>query len=118
LLRRPGDEALRVNGAAEVGVEVTTLGHAMEESAQHRSIFARRFEGGRRDDRVEFARQHRDAQQDDEGRQQDDGEDDPASQGLPRCARCSAELERISVKWNQGERRARPCFPPLFAGEG
>jgi hypothetical protein len=87
LLRRPGDEALRVNGAAEVGVEVTTLGHAMEESAQHRSIFARRFEGGRRDDRVEFARQHRQAQQDDEGRQEDDGKDDLTSQGLPRCAR-------------------------------
>ena len=92
MLRGPGDEALGVNGAGEVGVEVTALGHAMEKSAQRRSIFARRFEGGRRDDRVEFARQHRDAQQDDEGRQQDYGKDDPTSQGLPRCARCSAKL--------------------------
>jgi hypothetical protein len=118
LLRRPGDEALRVNGAAEVGVEVTTLGHAMEESAQHRSIFARRFEGGRRDDRVEFARQHRQAQQDDEGRQEDDGKDDPTSQGLPRWARYNAKLERISVKWNQGVRRARSsCLPRLRGRE-
>jgi hypothetical protein len=30
---------------------------------------ARRFEGGRRDDRVEFAGQHPDAQHDDGGRQ-------------------------------------------------
>jgi len=94
LLRGPGNEALRENGAAEVGVEVAALRHAMEESAQRRSIFARRFEGGRGDDRVEFARQHRDAQQDDEGRQQDDGKDDSASQGLPRCLRCSGKASR------------------------
>ena len=118
LLRGPGDEALGVDGAGEVGVKVATLGHAMEESPQHRSIFTRRFEGGGGDDRVEFARQHRDAQQDDEGRQQDYGKDDPTSQGLPRCARGSAKLERISAKGNQDERRARSCFPPPFAGEG
>src|SRR5215468_9747487 len=106
---------LRVNGAAEVGVEVPALRHAMEERAQRRTIVARCFEGGRGDDRVEFARQHRQAQQDDEGRQEDDGKDDPMSQGLPRCARYSAKLERISVKWNQGVRRAQP---PPFAGEG
>jgi hypothetical protein len=89
LLRGPGDEALGVDGAGEVGVEIAALGHAMEERTQRRSIFARRLQGGRR---VEFARQHRDAQQDDEGRQQDDGKDDPTSQGLPRCGRCSAKL--------------------------
>jgi len=81
LLRGPGDETLGVNGAAEMGVEVATLGHAMEESAQRRSIFARRLEARRRDDRVEFARQHRQAQHDDEDRQQDDSKDDPTSQG-------------------------------------
>src|SRR5262249_3777796 len=117
LLRGPGDEALRVNGAAEVRVEVPALRHAMEERAQRRTIVARCFEGGRGDDRVEFARQHRQAQQDDEGRQEDDGKDDPTSQGLPRCARYNEKLERISVKWNQGVRRARLSCPPL-AGEG
>src|SRR5262249_45955798 len=30
----------------------------------------------------------------DEGRQEDDGKDDPMSQGLPRCARCSAKANR------------------------
>jgi hypothetical protein len=86
LLRGPGDEALRVNGAGEVGMEVAPLRHATEESAQRRAVVARRFEGGCRDGRVEFARYHGEAQQDDEGRQENDGKDDPASQGLPRCA--------------------------------
>jgi hypothetical protein len=84
----------------------------MEESAQRRSIFARRFECGRRDDRVEFARQHGDAQQDDEGRQQDDGEDDPASQGLPRCARCSAKLAAECARLNRGTSGEHPRFVP------
>src|SRR5262249_50588069 len=118
LLHRPGDEALRVNGAAEVGVEVAALRHAMEERARRRTILARRFEGGRRDDRVEFARQHRQAQQDDEGRQEDDGKDDPMSQGLPRCARYSAKLERISIKWNQGERALGRLASSACGGRG
>ena len=112
LLRGPGDEALGVDGAGEVGVEVGTLGHAMEESAQRRSIFARRFEGGRRDDRVEFARQHRDAQHDDEGRQQDDGKNDPTSQGLSRCGRCSAKLAVGRAELNRGTNRKHPRFVP------
>src|SRR5262245_34973295 len=118
LLRGPGDEALRVNGTAEVGVEVAALRHAMEERTRRRTIVARRFEGGRRDDGVEFARQHRQAQQDDEGRQEDDGKDDPTSQSLPRYARYSAKLERISVKWNQGVRRARSSGLPRLRGRG
>src|SRR5262245_50048730 len=103
LLRGPGDEALRVNGAAEVGVEVATLRHAMEKGAQGRAIVARRFEGGRGDDRVEFARHHRQAQQDDKGREEDDGKDDPTSQGLPRCARCSAKLAVGWAELNRGD---------------
>src|SRR5262249_61035670 len=75
-------------------------------------------EGGRGDDGANCARQHRQAQQDDEGRQEDDGKDDPMSQGLPRCARYSAKLERISVKWNQGERRARSSCLLRLRGEG
>ena len=112
LLRGPGDEALGVNGAAEVGVEVAPLRHAMEESAQRRSIFARRIEGRRRDDRVEFARQYRQAQQDDEGRQQDDGKDDPTSQGLPRCARCSAKLTVGCAELNRSTGGEHPRFVP------
>ena len=112
LLRGPGDEALGVDGAGEVGVKVATLGHAMEESPQHRSIFTRRFEGGGGDDRVEFARQHRDAQQDDEGRQQDDSKDDPTSQGLPRCGRCSAKLAVGWAELNRGTNRKHPQFVP------
>src|SRR5262249_20100263 len=117
LLRGPGDETLGVNGAAEMGVEVATLGHAMEESAQRRSIFARRLEARRRDDRVEFARQHRQAQHDDEGRQENDGKDDPTSQGLPRCPRLSAKLAAGCAELNRGTSK-HPRFASQVLNSG
>jgi hypothetical protein len=72
-------------------------------------IIARRFECGCRDDGVEFAGKHGKPQQENEDGQEDDGKDDPASQGLPRSALCSAKLAAGSVELNRDE------SPPRFA---
>jgi len=50
-----------------VGVEVSALRHAAQESAQLGVIVARGFEAGVGDDRVEVAGHHRQANDDDEG---------------------------------------------------
>src|SRR5262249_22697307 len=44
LLRGPGDEPLRVDGAGEMGVEVAAFWHAIWERAQRGVIVARGFE--------------------------------------------------------------------------
>jgi hypothetical protein len=69
-----------------VGVQVAALRHAIKKCAQCGGIIARRFECGCRDDGVEFAGKHGKPQQENEDGQEDDGKDDPASQGLPRSA--------------------------------
>jgi hypothetical protein len=91
LLRGPGDEPLRVNRAGEVGVKVAALRHSIKKCAQRGVIIARRFEVGCRDDGVEFAGEQGNTQQENEGGQEDDGKDDPASQGLPPL--CSLQRE-------------------------
>jgi uncharacterized protein YoaH (UPF0181 family) len=84
LLRAPGDVPLGVDGAGQMGVQVAALRHAAQEGAQLGMVVARRLEGGGGDDGVEFAPDPGDAQTDDRGQEEDDGNKDPASQGPPR----------------------------------
>ena len=65
-----------------MGVEVAALRHAIEERAQRGVIIARRREAGRGHDRVEFAGEQNEAEQEDERRQKNNGKDDPAPQGF------------------------------------
>jgi len=53
-----------------MGVEIAALGHAVEEGAQLGVVAARRVEGGRGGNGVEIARDERQANDDDDGRQQ------------------------------------------------
>jgi len=64
-----------------VGVEVSALRHAAQEGAQLRVVVARRVESASGDDSVEFARNDGKAGDDDDGRQKNDGKDDPALHG-------------------------------------
>ena len=106
LLRGPGDEALRVNGTGQVGMEIATLRHAMEEGAQRRAVIASGFEPGCRDDRVEFAGDHSKAQQNDEGRHENDGKNDPTPQDLiPLCS-----LQREASGWMCRTQSEAPRF--------
>src|SRR5262249_53171947 len=88
----------------------------MEERAQRRTIVARCFEGGRGDDRVEFARQHRQAQQDDEGRQEDDGKDDPTSQGLPPLRSLQRKARANFGQMESGRAARSVVLPPACGG--
>jgi hypothetical protein len=58
-----------------VGVEVSALRHAAQESAQLRVIVARGLEAGAGDDRVEIAGHHGQADHDDDSRQKNEGEE-------------------------------------------
>jgi len=69
-----------------MGVQVAALWHAAQEGAQLGVIIARRLEGGGGDDGVEIARHPGDAQTDDHGQEEDDGNKDPAPQGPPPLA--------------------------------
>jgi hypothetical protein len=57
-LRRPGDEAFRVDGAGEMRMQVAALWHAMQKRAQSRVISARVFEAHGGDGRLEIAGEH------------------------------------------------------------
>ena len=86
LLGRPRDETFRIDGAGQMGVEVAALRHAAQERAQLGMVVSRRVEAGGGDDRVELARDHGQANDDDDGRQKNDGEKNAACHRWPPAA--------------------------------
>src|SRR5215510_15212408 len=92
-LRAPGDEAFGVHTAGQMGMEIAALGHTAQEGAQLGVVVAGRFEGGAGDHAVEIASDPGDAQTDDYGQEEDDGNKDPASQGPPR----SLQIDRYPL---------------------
>ena len=84
LLRRPGNEAFRVDGTGQMGVEIAALRHAVEEGAQLGMVAARGFESRCGGDGVEIARDERQANDDDDGRQQAGSPEHPQD---PRAGR-------------------------------
>ena len=88
-------------------IEVHAENYIAETAALDRLLELRRG-----DDRVEFAGEDGNAEQEDEGRQENDGKDDPASQDVcPGCAFYNARLAVGDVGLNRrGEcRAARGC---------
>ena len=86
LLGRPRDETLRIDRAGQMGVEVAALRHAAQERAQLGMVVARRVEAGGGDHRVELACDHGQANDDDDGRQKNDGEKNAACHRWPPAA--------------------------------
>ena len=67
----------------EVVVEVAALRHAVQERAQLGMVVSRRVEAGGGDHRVELACDHGQANDDDDGRQKNDGENNAACHRWP-----------------------------------
>ena len=105
LLCRPGDEPFSVDGAGQVGVKVAALRHAPQEGAQVGEIGARRVEPGAGDDRVELARDHGQANSEEDGRQEENGDDNATCHGPPPCCTLFARKARMrAAKREAGSR--------------
>jgi len=103
LLRRgPRDEAFGVDRAPQVGVKVAAFRHPVEKGAQRGPVLARLIEARRGNDRVELARDDRRTDDGDDGRQKNDGKDDPASHGLTPALTWSAEASACPGKVGTG----------------
>ena len=102
LLCRPGDEPLGIDGAGQMGVKVAALRHAPQEGPQFGVIVARRLESGAGDGRLELTRHHGNANRDNDGRQEEDGEENATCHGsTPAAVYVRARLGCVRRKWKQ-----------------
>jgi hypothetical protein len=85
-----------------MGVKVAALRHAPQESPQFGVIVAHRLESGAGDDGVELARHHGNANRDNDGRQEEDGEENATCHGpTPAALYVRARLGCAQRKWKQ-----------------